>query len=410
MRRFLLKWKNYFIFAGLFSFFCSMLQLTFAVYMLLIYDRVLSSYSLPTLVTITVMASAALVVMVLLDIARSRLLVRLGIELDRTLSKDVFTQMIKSSALRTQGGAPANLKDVNTLRNYLSGQSIFFLFDLPWTPISLAIIYLLHPWLGYVAVGGGILIFILGFLTDRLSRLHLEKANLVANQSGELVSMSLRNAEAVRSMGMMDNVSARWSKLNNMVMNLQTEASHRAGILHSTTKGLRLFLQVAIYGVGAYLTLEGQSTPGVMITASIIMGKALGPVEQAMGTFRQSVDAWSSYSRLNMQFAMPDLPKPMDLPKPTGRINCEAASFQRDGKVMLYNVNFGLEAGDSVGIIGPSAAGKSTLCRLLVGIWPATGGKVRLDGADIYAWDQEKLGSYIGYLPQDVELFSGTVA
>ncbi len=410
MRKFLLKWKQYFIYAGIFSFFCSMLQLTFAAYMLLIYDRVLSSHSVPTLVAITVMAAAALTVMVLLDIARSRLLVRLGIELDRTLSKDVFTQMIKSASFRLQEGSPAKLKDVGTLRNYLSGQAIYFFFDIPWVPICMVIIYLLHPWLGYVAIGGGLIVFVFGVLTDRLSRPHLEKASLIAGQSGDLVGLSVRNAEAVRSMGMIGNVSNRWEVLNNMVMNLQTEASHRAGILLSTSRGIRLFLQVAIFGVGAYLVLLGKATPGIIITASIIMGRALSPIDQAMSTFRQSVDAWGAYNRLNMQFSVPRLPDPMDLPTPSGNISCEAVSFQRDRKMTLYNITLALNAGESLGIIGPSAAGKSTLCRLLVGIWPATSGKVRLDGADIYSWDQEKLGEYIGYLPQDVELFGGSVA
>ncbi len=410
MKKFLGVWKKHLLYAGFFSMFINMFQLTFSIYMLLIYDKVLTSYSMSTLAVITVIAVACLIVMSMLELVRSRLLVRMSVSMDRTMSTNVLSGMIRKAAF---GGeqSKANLRDVMTLRQYLAGTAIFAFFDAPWMPLFILLIFALHPLLGMVAVCGGIVVFISGVLQDKLSRKPLDEANRIATQSQDLVSLGIRNAEAVRSMGMIGVLTERWHRLNNDVIRLQTKASRNAGALQAFTSGLRMFMQVAIYGVGAWLTLKGKSTPGVMIAASIIMGRALAPIQQGMAAYKQSSEAFGAYRRLKEHFQEPLEKESMELPDPEGELLCESVSLGFPGKgYLLQGVQFSLAAGESMGLIGPSAAGKTTLCRLLIGLWPPSVGKVRLDGADIFAWNQERLGKFIGYLPQDVELFSGTVA
>ncbi len=409
MESYLRKWRSYFVYGGIFSIFVSLLQLTFAVYMLLIFDRVLTSYSVHTLVVITVMAAVAICVMVMLDIVRNRLLVRLGIQMEEDLASTVFEKTVKESSQIRTGPPTANMRDVASLRNFASGSAIIAFFDFPLTPICIILIFILHPYLGYIALGGGILSLLLGILADRVSRNALNQANDVNSRSQHLISQSLRNAEAVTSMGMLQGVRDLWQKMNNVVMNLQSMASQKAGVIQASIKGLRLFLQVAIYGTGAYLAVQGLASPGIMIAAAITMGKALAPIDAGIATFKQSVEALGAYRRLSALFSPPPGPERLEMPAPTGAIKCEAVSFASQNQFLIRNVTFELEAGESMGLVGPSAAGKSTLCRLLTGIWAASAGHVRLDGADIQSWDQQKLGVYIGYLPQDVELFSGTV-
>ncbi len=410
MDKFLRQWRSYFIYGGFFSFFVSILQLTFAVYMLLIFDRVLTSYSVHTLVVITIMAAVALCVMVMLDVVRNRLLVRLGIQMEEDMASTVFERTVKESSQIRQGPPTAAMRDVAALRNFASGSAIIAFFDFPLTPICIILIFILHPFLGYIALVGGILCFSLGILADRVSRRALDQANEVNSGSQHLISQSLRNAEAVTSMGMLQGVQNLWEKKNTVVMNLQSMASQKAGILQASIKGLRLFLQVAIYGTGAYLAVQGQASPGIMIAAAITMGKALAPIDAGIATLKHSIEALAAYKRLNTLFSTPAGPERLDLPAPSGAIKCESVSFAAHNQLLIKGVTFQLDAGESMGLVGPSAAGKSTLCRLLTGIWPATAGHVRLDGADIQSWDQQKLGGHLGYLPQDVELFSGSVA
>lgn len=410
MKSFWHKWRFYFLFAFFFSLFINILQLTFPIYMLTIYDRVLASYSMPTLVAITVGAVFALLVMGLLDFTRSRLLVRAGVDVDQTLSGTVLDAQLKDAARVDKQGYSHGLKDVNTLRNFLGGNAIFFLFDAPWVPIYLLIIYLLHPVLGMVATAGAVLLACLAFLNEKLTRKPLDQANQVNSAAQRFIQACQRNGEAVRSMGMLPGVAQRHQALNDRVIKQQTLASRRAGALQSSSKTLRMMMQVTIYGVGAYLVLQGESTAGTMIAASIIMGRGLQPIEMGIGSWKQMVEAQGAYKRLDQLLRHNQPQDTMDLPQPEGRLQAEGVTLALGGRYVLRNVAFDLEPGESLALIGPSAAGKSTLCRLILGIWPATAGKVRLDGADIYAWEQEKLGPYIGYLPQDVELFNGTVS
>lgn len=410
MKRFLKKWLKYFAFAGVFSLGVNILYLTFPLYMLAIYDRVLSSFSVPTLITLTAGALFALVVLGCLDLLRSRLLVQAGVAMDQSLSPTVLKEMLRDSARIQKQGHTGGLRDVNSLRNYFAGNAIFSLFDLPWTPIYLAVIYMMHPVLGLTATAGAVALFLLGLLQDLLTRKRFDQAQAIGRESQQYINSSLRHAEVARSMSMIEGILEQWKGLNDRVMLLQTQANRHAGLLQSITKSLRMSMQVLIFGVGAYLVLQNQATAGVIIASSIIMGRALAPVEQAIGTWRQTVDARGAYKRLDSLLQTAQEEESMELPTPQGRLDVEGAGLAIAGAQILRNITFSLQPGEQMGLIGPSGAGKTSLCRILLGIWPSTGGKVRLDGADVYSWDQEQLGRYIGYLPQDVELFPGTVS
>lgn len=415
MREFLKKWRHYLAFGFFFSMFINILQLTFSIYMLQIYDRVLSSYSIPTLMALTIAALLSLGVLAGLEFIRSRLLVRCAVAIDQSLSRDVLNSIIAQAALTGSAPNQVSLRDVNSLRNFFSGSAIFCLFDIPWAPIFLAAIYLLHPMLGMVATGGAVLIIIFALINERLTHEPMETANRVATFSNSFVESARRNARTVQSMGMVGKVSDRWQGFNDTVTDLQTRASRKGGLLQVLSSWLRQSMQVLIYGVGAWLVLHQASTPGCMIAASIMMGKALGPVQMGIGSWKSMLEAHGAWKRLDALFtekAAQDKNKAvaMDLPAPKGLLTAENVSLAVGGRFLLQNIDFKLLPGESMGLIGPSGAGKSTLCRLLLGIWPASSGKVRLDSADVFSWDHEKLGPYIGYLDQDVELFPGTVA
>lgn len=410
MRDFLTSCRFYFSYAFFFSMFVNILQLTFPIYMLQVYDKVLTSYNISTLAVITIAAVICLFVLALLEWLRSRLLVRAGIEFDRKLSLPVLQENLKNASSPSSSTQQGSLRDVQTLRTFLGGNAIFAFFDLPWMPIYFLLIFILHPALGAAAMCGGIAVLILGLCTERLTRKKLESATLLNGHSTEFFSTASRNANIVRSMGMISAVAARWGKINNAVIELQTRASHNAGLLHACSKSLRVGLQVLIYAVGAYLAVNHVSTAGAMIAASIIMGRALAPIDQAMATYKMSLEARAAYKRLQTLLDGPPKIPTMDLPPPIGNIAVENVIFRIQDVNILKGISFSMAAGSSMAIIGPSAAGKSTLCKVLLGIWPTTAGTVRFDGADIATWDMEKLGPYIGYLPQDVELFSGTIA
>lgn len=411
MQEFLRSCRYFFGYAFFFSMFVNILQLTFSIYMLQVYDKVLTSYNLSTLAVITVAAVISLIVLALLEWTRSRLLVRAGIEFDKMLSLPVLKENLKNATSPTgTAKKQGSLRDVQLLRNFLGGNAVFAFFDVPWMPIYFILIFILHPALGLVAICGGICVLILGILTERLTRKRLESATQLNGHASTFLSATLRNASIVRAMGMSKAVADRWERMNNIVIELQTRASRSAGLLHSVSKSLRVGLQVVIYAVGAYLAVTHVSTAGIMIAASIVMGRALSPIDQAMATYKQSLEAKGAYTRLKAMLDAPREPKAMELPDPVGELAVENLIFAANGRHIIKSISFQMPAGQSLAIIGPSAAGKSTLCKLLLGIWIPTAGKVRIDRADISTWDPDKLGPFIGYLPQDVELFSGSIA
>lgn len=407
------KSRSAFIGAGVFSFFINLLMLVSPLYMLQIYDRVLASRNETTLWVLTFVAVALIVVYAVLETLRSRVLVRISGQMDGLLNARVFTALFKQ-AVRAPGGATAQaLRDLDSVRDFLTGQGLFAFFDAPWMPLYLAAIFLIDPLLGWVATAGGVALFTLAVLTEVATRETLGQASVANMRAGHFVEVSLRNVEAIEAMGMVPAMLGRWQGRRSKMLQLQAIASDRAGVITAVSKFTRIVLQIAILGFGAYLVIHNHITAGLMIAASIMMGRALAPVEIAVGSWKHFLTARSAYDRLNnLLAAVPAKRDFMHLPPPRGILQVEQAIVVPPGATVpaLKGVSFTVAAGDIVGIIGPSAAGKSTLARLLVGVWLPYSGKVRIDGADIATWDRDRLGPHIGYLPQDVELFEGTIA
>ncbi|SFP92339.1 type I secretion system permease/ATPase [Pseudomonas borbori] len=391
----------------------NLLMLTPAVYMLQVYDRALVSSNVTTLLMLTVLVVGLYVLMALLEVVRSSVLIRVGNRLDMMLNKRVFGAAFERN-LRRAGGNPAQaLQDLSQVRQFLTGNGLFAFFDAPWTPIFLLVITLVHPLLGLITLIGSILLIALAYLTEVSTRKPLAEANQSALASGAFANNNLRNAEVIEAMGMLPAIRQRWFGNHLRTLEMQTLASDRAAYINGTTRFVRITLQSLILGTGALLAIEGKITPGMMIACSILAGRALAPVELAISTWKQLLTSRSAWERLNTLLSDFPAHKPgMPLPKPLGMVAVEGAYTTAPGSpvTILRGVSLSVAPGEALGIIGPSAAGKSTLARLLVGVWPATAGKVRLDGADVYQWDKEELGPWLGYLPQDVELFDGSIA
>ncbi|WP_295584306.1 type I secretion system permease/ATPase [uncultured Lamprocystis sp.] len=405
--------RDSFLYAGLFSLFINLLLLVPALYMLQVYDRVLASSSETTLLMLTILAVGLYAIMAALEFVRSRILVRVGARIDMSLNARLFTAMFDAGLRGRKGAGAQPIQDLGTLRQFLTGNGLFGFFDVPWIPVYLAVLFLLHPWIGWLAVGGSVLLIGLAFANELLTRNPLGQANTLSVATNQYVSANLRNAEALEAMGMLHNVQERWLTRHVEVLKLQALASDRAGLLANTSKAVRITLQSLVLGVGAYLAIQQIVTPGVMIAGSILMGRALAPVDMLIGTWKGFLGARSAYERLReLLHAIPQrLPK-MSLPAPKGRVSVEDVVAIPPGSdvAVLKRISFEVSAGEVVAIIGPSAAGKSTLARVLLGVWPIASGTVRIDGADIANWNREQLGPFIGYLPQDVELFDGTVS
>jgi len=399
---------------GLFSCVINWLMLTPAIYMMQVYDRVLASRNEVTLLMLTLLILVLYALMAGMEWVRSQLLVRLGVRLDESLRDRVFVASF-ASTLRQGGGGNANqaLQDLATLRQFLAGQGLLAFVDAPWSLIFLVVAFLMHPLLGAITLGGSVLLFVMAYATELLTRQPLTEANDAWAKTSNFATSSLRNAEVIASMGMQDDVRRRWLGLYRKVLDLQAFASDRGGSIGSATRFLRVSMQSLILGAGALLAIDGLVSPGVMIAASIIMGRAMAPVEIGIANWKGFVAARNAYERLEKLLSIyPERPKGMPLPPPKGVIQVENVVVSAPGgsTPILRGVSMSVLPGEAVAVIGPSAAGKSTLARTLIGLWPALSGKVRLDGADLFEWNKQELGPYIGYLPQDVELFGGTIA
>ncbi|MGV8844700.1 MAG: type I secretion system permease/ATPase [Pseudomonas sp.] len=391
----------------------NILMLTPAIYMLQVYDRALVSSNVTTLLMLTVLVVGLYVLMALLEVVRSSMLIRVGNRLDMALNKRVFGAAFERN-LRRAGGNPAQaLQDLSQVRQFLTGNGLFAFFDAPWTPIYLFVIYLIHPLLGLITLIGSLLLVALAYLTEISTRKPLAEANQASQASGSFANNNLRNAEVIEAMGMLPAIRKRWFGNHLRILEMQTLASDRAAYISGATRFVRITLQSLILGGGALLAIQGKITPGMMIACSVLSGRALAPVEQAIGVWKQlltSRSAWARLATLLHDFA---LRKPsMPLPKPKGMLSVENVYANPPGSPVstLRGVSLRLAPGEALGVIGPSAAGKSTLARLLVGVWPTQAGSVRLDGADLFQWNKEELGPWLGYLPQDVELFEGSIA
>jgi PrtD family type I secretion system ABC transporter len=411
MSAFLKKWKKYFTFAALLSCFVNILQLTFPFYMFTIYRNIIISYSEYSLANITAAAFFAVMTLGFFSYLRSRLLSMAGKELSLELRQKVYSIMVKACVLDNKRAYQGGLNDLEILRSYFSSPSIYALFDAPWAPFYLALIYLFHPMLGIIATLGAIVMVALSVLQEFLVRRSLKQANRINSQNQRFVDSFLRNTEVINGMGMIGAISDRFVRSNNQVMINQTKSSYYAGTIQAMIKPMQNVIQVLIYCSGAYYAMTQGFNVGLMVAASIIMGRGLAPLMQVMSSWRSTTQAKESYQHLK-EFSdrIENQTRTMPLPEPKGHIHAAGAVFRINEQVLLKGVSFELKPGEFLGIIGPSGAGKTTLCRLLLGIWPSMGGKVYLDGKDIFSWDKEEIGQSIGYLPQEIELFPGTMA
>jgi ATP-binding cassette, subfamily C, bacterial len=412
LRRLLQTCKSYFATAAMFSLAINLLYMAGPLYMLQVYDRVISSASEVTLVMLTIALLLAFLALAGLDAVRARVLTRASIRLDQTIAGRIMTAIIDRSA--SVGGARSQLlRDYDTFRQFITGVGIHAIFDLPWAPIYIAVIFVLHPALGAFALGCSIVLILMALLNEWIVKPPLTEASEAASRNYSFTEMSLRNTEVVRAMGMTEGLLKRWSRDRNRMLEHQVSASDRAATMQSVIRFLRLSMQSVILGLGAYLVIERSATVGAMFAASILLGRALQPVEQVVGSWRNLVSARGAFLRVReLLSANPPRETGFSLPRPDGRLSVDALSFvpPLSNKPILRGVAFGIEPGEVLGIIGPSGAGKSTLARHIVGVLTPSAGAVRLDGADVSVWARTSLGQHLGYLPQDIELFADTIA
>ncbi|WP_336873573.1 type I secretion system permease/ATPase [Pseudomonas juntendi] len=406
--------KSSFLSVGFFSFFVNALMLVPTFFMIQVSGRVVPSSSTSTLLMLSLILTVLLLTMGALEWVRSRIMVRISNRLDVLLSRDVYRASFKRAL--TSGGADAtaqSLNDLTALRQFFTGPGLFAFFDAPWFPIYTIVMFLFHPWFGWMTLACGAVLSVLAVVNHRVTGQALAAANRENVASNVVTTKTLRNAEVIESMGMLETLMNRWAKRQRNVMMLQSQASDKGGVVSSTSKTFRTWSQSMMLAIGAYLVINHEINPGLLMAGSLLLGRALSPIDQMIGSWKGFVAAKVQYDRLNK--VMDDLnkePERMPLPAPEGHIQVENLIVAPPGAKapVLRSISFVAPAGSIVGIVGPSAAGKSTLVRALMGIWPPQHGVVRLDGADIASWDKQALGPYVGYLPQDIELFEGSIS
>jgi ATP-binding cassette subfamily C protein EexD len=413
LKKSLLSAKKSFIMVGLFSMFINILMLVPPLYMLQLYDRVLGSRSQDTLIMLTLIVVVLFITMGLLEVVRSRVLVRVGNKLDSMLSQRIFDSLFELERKAPGRSSSMPLNDLTQVRQFMTGNGLFAFFDAPWMPIYIIVLFIFHPAFGFFAIFAAIVLVGITVANEYSTKEKLAEANNLSRASTIYVDSNIRNAEVVNAMGMRNNISKIWADKYYGFLNAQNIASDSAGVWSNLSKSLRVMFQSLILGLGAYLAINMEVTPGMMIAASIIMGRALAPLDLIIGSWKGFSSARSSYERI--EGLLNDFPKDkeyMQLPAPKGEITLEnVVVIPPSGTVpSLKGISMKIEKGDVVGIIGPSAAGKSSLARVMLGLWPLSNGVARIDKADISQWDREDLGKYVGYLPQDIELFEGTVS
>jgi len=406
--------RSAFIGVGALSCMINLLYLTGSIFMLEVYDRVLPSRSIPTLVGLVILAGGLYVAQGVLDLIRGRILVRIGTALDEALNNRVFETVVRLPLMaggRSEGLQP--LRDLDNVRSFLSSMGPGAFFDLPWLPFYLAICFAFHVMIGLTALVGAIILVALTIVTEFMSRAPAREAMGLAARRNDLAATSRRNAEVLVAMGMTGRLTRRWNEINENYLAGNQRASDVAGGLGAVAKVMRMILQSAVLGVGAYLVIHQEATAGIIIAGSILSARALAPVDLTIAHWKGFVTARQSWHRLNgLLGSLPAQTAPTLLQNPSSRLSVEGVSIVPPGdqRIIVQDVTFTVEAGNGLGVIGPSGSGKSSLVRALVGVWQPARGKVRLDGAALDQWSSDVLGRHVGYLPQDVELFAGSVA
>ena len=392
----------------------NLLYLSGSIFMMEVYDRVLPSRSIPTLIGLSIIIVVLYLFQGLFDMLRGRIMARVGAALDEDLSQQIFQGQLSAPLKgRAEGDGQQPLRDLDQLRAFLAGGGPSALFDLPWMPLYLFICFAFHPWLGFAALGGAGLLVVITGLTEVLTKAASKAAVSAALVRNGIAEGARRNAEIVQALGMAKRIGVRWGDANASYLEHQQRTSDVAGGFGAMSKVLRMLLQSMVLAIGAYLVIDGQATGGIMIASSILTSRAMAPVELAIGNWKGFVSARQGWRRLKTLLeANARAEDPLKLPAPKSVLSMENAGAGAPGgqRFAVQDVSFELKAGSGLGIIGPSASGKSSLARMIVGVWPTWRGKVRVDGAALEQWLPEDLGRHIGYLPQDVELFAGTVA
>ncbi|WLH33141.1 type I secretion system permease/ATPase [Pseudomonas sp. FP2196] len=406
-------YKSILISVGCFTALINVLMLVPSIYMLQVYDRVLSSQNETTLAMLSLMVVGFFAFIGLLEVVRSFIVIRIGSQLERRFNLRVYQAAFERNLFKGEGNAGQSLGDLTHIRQFVTGPALFAFFDAPWFPVYLFVIYLFNVWLGVLATAGALLLIALACLNEYMTKKPLGEAAGFSQKSSQLATSHLHNAETIQAMGMLGSLRKRWFQVHSRFLGLQNQASDTGAVISSLSKTLRLCLQSLVLGLGALLVIKGDMTAGMMIAGSILMGRVLSPIDQLIAVWKQWSGAKLAYRRLDALLqAFPPSDDAMALPAPKGQITFEQVSAGPPGQraATLHMVNFNLGAGEVLGVLGASGSGKSTLARVLVGVWPTLGGTVRLDGADIHRWNRDQLGPYIGYLPQDIELFSGSIA
>lgn len=409
----LLRTRTTVISAGFFSLLINLLMLAPILFMLQLYDRIIPSRSIPTLTVLFLLVAFLLIIMGLLMWVRSVMMFRVGARLDAIINQRIFNATVDFAR-----GAPGKettqpIEDLGNLRQFLGGGALNGFFDLPWVPIFLIILFLFHPLLGYLALGGAILLFLLAVANELRTREPAMIASEQAIRERQMLTANLRNVEVMEAMGMRERVFARWRDQHEQTIAWQSLTQERGQSLDSVSKIVQVMLRPSVLAAGGFLAIQQLITPGVIIAAAILSGKAVNPIGQVIGSWKSLLSARASYARLQQLLdAMPSQRRQLSLPAPKGRLQLVSVVARAPGTehTVLRGVSLEIAPGEALGIIGPSAAGKSTLARVMFGIWPVVAGSVRLDGAEIDLYNRDELGHYLGYLPQDTELFAGTIA
>ncbi len=405
--------RGLYSFVAIFSFFSNLLMLVGPIYMLQVYDRVLGSNSLETLIALSFLVLFLYAIMGLLDYSRGRIMGRVAARFQSRLDRRVFEAVIRKSAVAPDDGTTTGLRDLESVQRLMSSPVLMSIFDIPWAPFFLAGIWIFHPYLGILALAGGAVLILVTMVNQLVTRHPVARAAMAGVHSQSISDQIRVESEMVQAMGMQNAAFDRWQVARNMALKEQIRSADLGGTFTTTTKTFRLILQSAMLGLGAYLVLQGALTPGAMIAGSILLGRALAPIEMAIGQWplvQAAMKGWRSLALLLGQ--VPVMPQRTGLPKPKALLEVQQLTVLPPGErqAVLKSVSFTLQPGQAVGVIGPSGAGKSSLARALTGVWHPAGGKIRLNGAALDQFDPEVLGGHIGYLPQRVQLFDGTIA